>query len=88
MPLPDRPDWEQAYYNSERHIKNLEKVMKESQKALQLVSDLSFEEDLAKYEDGYMTPTARDAIDQYKDMVDVCELALEKVNIAVGKDGD
>ncbi len=74
----------------EDHISNLEGVLKDAQAALRRICDLSFEEDLAKYADGstVLTQTSQDAIDQYLSMLDLCEKALARVDIAVDKEGN
>jgi C4-type Zn-finger protein len=92
--------WHQAYIEAAKkrtelealskthdsYIKTLEGVLKDAREALSRVCNLSFEEDLAKYgSDRTLTQSAQDAINQYTAMTTLCEKALARVTIAVGK---
>ncbi len=55
-------------------------AIKAAKSALLHVTDISFEEDLVKYDDtGHMCKNAQHAIHQYRAMIEHCEAALKKV---------
>lgn len=61
---------------------NAEQALLIAKRALRKVVELDFEEDLAKYHYGKLTKSSSDAIDQYKEMVRICEDALSNINLA------
>jgi len=58
----------------------IKSALQSAKKALTHVTDLAFDEDMAKYNDnGTMTNTSKQAIAQYHKMVAKCAAALKQI---------
>lgn len=85
----ERAEVQKTLETQEGYIKILESVLRDAQAALHIVTELDFEEDLAKFgaDQKTLNTSSLDAIQQYQEMITLCEKALARVNIAVDKVG-
>jgi hypothetical protein len=76
-------DIKRVLKNTEEYATMLENALQQAKDALTRVTDLVFEDEMAKYENGKLTQGAKDAIEQYQDMVNQCEDALKAVQMVL-----